>query len=57
MSEIGYIGFDICIGPNFCSIIEANEFPGQDLYALPAHQNKREGLYSVFKEVLEREEQ
>lgn len=56
VSEIGYIGFDVCIGPKFCSIIEANEFPGHDLYALPAHRNKKEGLYPVFKEVLERKE-
>lgn len=56
VSEIGYIGFDVCIGPRFCSIIEANEFPGHDLYALPAHRDKKEGLYPVFKEVWEREE-
>lgn len=57
VSEIGYIGFDVCIGPTFCSIIEANEFPGHDLYGLPAHRIKSEGLYPVFKEILERKEQ
>lgn len=55
VKEIGYIGFDICIGPDKCSIIEANEFPGHDLYALPAHRQKNEGLLPKFQEILERE--
>ena len=50
--EIGYIGFDVCIGPQKCSLIEANEFPGHDLYTLPAHRNKKEGLLPRFNEIL-----
>lgn len=50
--EIGYIGFDVCIGPEKCSLIEANEFPGHDLYALPAHRNKKEGLLPRFNKIL-----
>ena len=50
--EIDYIGFDVCIGPEKCFLIEANEFPGHDLYALPGHRNKKEGMLPHFEKIL-----
>lgn len=52
--EIGYVGWDVCVGKNKCFFIEANEFPGHDLYQLPPHRNNNIGLLPVFKEAEER---
>lgn len=56
IKEVGYIGWDVCIGEKKCFFIEGNEFPGHDLYALPAHRTKNEGLLPLFEEVIERNE-
>ncbi len=56
VKEVGYIGWDVCIGEKECFFIEGNEFPGHDLYALPAHRTKNEGLLPLFEEVIERNE-
>lgn len=51
IKEIVYIGFDVCIGPTKFFLIEANEFPGHDLYALPSHRNKKEGILPQFEKI------
>lgn len=56
VKEVGYIGWDVCIGEKKCFFIEGNEFPGHDLYALPTHRTKNEGLLPLFEEVIERNE-
>lgn len=56
VKEVGYIGWDVCIGEKKCFFIEGNEFPGHDLYALPTHRTKNEGLLPLFEEIIERNE-
>lgn len=55
LKEIGYIGFDVCIGEEKCFIIEANEYPGHGLYILN-YTLKKEGLWPLFKSILLKEE-
>ncbi|MCR5277811.1 MAG: hypothetical protein K6E19_00040 [Lachnospiraceae bacterium] len=50
--EVGYIGWDVCVMPDDICFIEANEFPGHDIYGLPPHRDKNEGLLPVFQEAL-----
>ena len=55
--EVGYIGWDVSITKdNDICFIEANEFPGHDLYGLPPHRKNNIGLLPKFKEAMEREE-
>ena len=50
--KVNYIGWDICIGADKPFIIEANEYPGHDLYQLPAHRNNNYGLKPYFDEII-----
>ena len=52
--EVGYVGWDVCIGSNNCFFIEGNEFPGHDLYQLPPHRDSNAGLLPIFKKTEER---
>lgn len=52
--EVGYIGWDVCVGKDKCFFIEGNEFPGHDLYQLPAHRDNNIGLLPKFKQAEER---
>lgn len=49
--QVGYIGWDVCIGENKCFFIEGNEFPGHDIYQLPPHRDSNIGLLPLFREV------
>ena len=51
--EIGYIGWDICVGEDKPFLIEGNEFPGHDLYQLPPHRDGNIGLMPIFEKALE----
>ena len=51
--ELGYLGWDVCVGEDKPFLIEGNEFPGHDLYQLPPHRDKDEGIYPEFLKVLE----
>ena len=51
--EIGYIGWDVCVGEKEPFLIEGNDFPGHDLYQLPVHREKNIGLLPIFKKVME----
>ncbi len=51
--KVGYIGWDVCLRENDICFIEANEFPGHDLYGLPPHRDKNEGLLPVFIKAME----
>ena len=42
--EVGYIAWDVCMGPEGPSLIEGNDFPGHDLYELPVHKDNYYGL-------------
>lgn len=51
--EIGYIGWDVCVGEKEPFLIEGNEFPGHDLYQLPPHRDGNTGLLPLFESVME----
>jgi len=53
--EIGYIGWDVCVGEKEPSLIEGNDFPGHDLYQLPVHREGNIGLMPLFKKAMEEE--
>lgn len=51
--QVGYIGFDACVTKDYdVCLIEANEFPGHDLYGLPPHRTNNIGLLPKFKEAM-----
>ena len=51
--EIGYIGWDVCVGEKEPCLIEGNDFPGHDLYQLPIHRNNGIGLLPIFEKAME----
>lgn len=51
--ELGYVGWDVCVGEKKLSLIEGNEFPGHDIYQLPPHREGNWGLYPKFVEIME----
>ena len=53
--QVGYIGWDVCVTKDDICFIEANEFPGHDLYGLPPHRTNNIGLLPNFKEAMEKE--
>lgn len=50
--ELGYVGWDVCLGPKEPCLIEGNDFPGHDLYQLPVHRNDNYGLLPIFESAL-----
>ena len=50
--EIGYVGWDVCLGPTAPCLIEGNDFPGHDLYQLPVHRKGNTGLLPLFEEAM-----
>lgn len=52
--EIGYIGWDVCLGVKDPFLIEANEFPGHDIYQLPPHRTDGIGLLPRFEKIIKK---
>ena len=52
--EIGYVGWDVSINENGPYLIEANEFPGHDIYQLPPHRTDGIGMLPVFKKAMKK---
>lgn len=52
--QVGYVGWDVCVGSKKCFFIEGNEFPGHDIYGLPPHRKNNIGLLPVFRKAEER---
>ena len=50
--EVGYVGWDVCLGPDGPSLIEGNDFPGHDIYQLPVHRNDNYGLLPIFEKAM-----
>ena len=48
--ELGYVGWDVCVGHDKPFLIEANEFPGNDIYQLPVHRKDNYGDLPIFIE-------
>lgn len=51
--ELGYLGWDVYITNESCGLIEANEFPGHDLYQLPGQLVNNEGVLPYFKKYID----
>ncbi len=54
--EVGYVGWDVCLGEKDPFLIEANPFPGHDIYQLPPHRTNGMGMLPRFKEAMNRKE-
>ena len=50
--ELGYVGWDVCLGEKEPFLIEGNDFPGHDLYQLPVHRSDNYGLLPVFEKAM-----
>lgn len=50
--ELGYVGWDVCLGEEKPFLIEGNDFPGHDLYQLPVHRDGNIGLLPVFEKAM-----
>lgn len=55
IEEIGYTAWDVCIGEKYPYLIEANEFPGHDIYQLPPHRDGNIGVWPLFLEAINKE--
>ena len=55
--EVGYVGWDVCLGQKDPFLIEGNEFPGHDLYQLPPHRTDGIGLLPRFEKVMNEEKE
>lgn len=54
--QVGYVGWDVCLGPKDPFLIEGNEFPGHDLYQLPPHRSNGLGLLPRFERAMNKKE-
>ena len=52
VKEVRYVGWDIALTPKGPTIIEGNEYPGHDIYQLPAHRTNNIGVLPKFEESL-----
>lgn len=50
--ELGYVGWDVCLGEDKPFLIEGNDFPGHDLYQLPVHRDDNYGLLPQFEKAM-----
>ncbi len=46
--EMAYVGWDVGFTPNGPVFVEANEYPGHDIYQLPEHTPNKIGMMSRF---------
>ena len=48
MPEVGYVGWDVGFSNKGPLLVEANEYPGHDIYQLPEHTPDKKGVWPLF---------
>ena len=51
--QVGLVGWDVCVTDNGPLLIEANDYPGHDIYQLPPHRKDGIGMLPRFNAVID----
>lgn len=54
VSEMRYIGWDVCFSDKGPLLVEGNEYPGHDIYQLPEHTHDKLGIWPKFTKAFEK---
>lgn len=49
--QMGYIGWDVGFSVKGPVFVEANEYPGHDIYQLPQHTADKQGMWPLFNNI------
>lgn len=52
--QVKYVGWDVALSVNGPCLIEGNDYPGHDIYQLPAHRKDNIGVLPQFEKILKR---
>lgn len=52
IDQVRLVGWDVGISVNGPLLVEANQYPGHDIYQLPLHTPKKIGMLPVFQEII-----
>lgn len=50
--QVGLVGWDVAVCDTDVMLVEGNNFPGHDIYGLPAHRKNGMGILPKFKEAM-----
>jgi hypothetical protein len=50
--EMGMVGWDVALSSKGVLLVEANEYPGHDIYQLPVHRKDGTGILPKFENIL-----
>ncbi|MDO4378888.1 MAG: sugar-transfer associated ATP-grasp domain-containing protein, partial [Erysipelotrichia bacterium] len=51
VKQMGYIGWDVGFSTKGPLFVEANEYPGHDIYQLPQHTPDKQGMWPLFNNI------